>query len=441
MRVQSPEERELDLKRHELAALEVDLVEQELRLSTLQAELAAFSAEYVRVVGNRQSALDDLKARIAEVQAARAPAGDPTQTAASKARATAESSAAEVGIQTSREPIPPFDPSNELKKLYREIARRVHPDLAQTDDDRACRHAWMTKVNDAYQRQDSKALTDLLSEWETSPESVSGTGVTSDLVRVIRQIAQVRRRIDSIQQEIDTLKNGKLYAFYEKCNVRREAGGNLLEEMAARLDKRIAAARRELADAQFNLGISHANGEGVRRDDTEAAHWFRLAADRGDAGAQYYLGFMYANGRGVPRDDGEAARWFRLFAAQDDHYARFLLDLLDSDILHVPHDDAELIRWLRLAAEQGNLEAQASLGWKCANGKGVPQDDAEAVRWFHLAAEQGDSPSQVYLSFMYSNGRGVPRDDAEAVGWFPADQRRLTVKLCPAACRRSGRAA
>ena len=52
-RFSSPEERELDRKRNELAALKADVVEQELRLSTLQAELAAFKTEYLRVVGVR----------------------------------------------------------------------------------------------------------------------------------------------------------------------------------------------------------------------------------------------------------------------------------------------------------------------------------------------------------------------------------------------------
>ena len=36
--------------------------------------------------------------------------------------------------------------------------------------------------------------------------------------------------------------------------------------------------------------------------------------------AQFYLGLMYASGEGVPKDDAEAARWFRLAAEQG--YAR-----------------------------------------------------------------------------------------------------------------------
>ena len=59
----------------------------------------------------------------------------------------------------------------------------------------------MAGVNEAYQRQDAEALRVLLTDWDSSPESVPGIGIASDLVRVIRQIAQVLRRIQSIDQE------------------------------------------------------------------------------------------------------------------------------------------------------------------------------------------------------------------------------------------------
>lgn len=244
--VQSPEERELELKRQQLAALEAELVEHELQLSTLQAELAAFRAEYLRVVGSRYATLDDLKARIAEIRAERAPADDATRAAAAEARATADASAAEARDRASPEPVAPFDPSSEIKTLYRTIARWLHPDLAPTDDERESRHEWMAKVNDAYQRQDSAALMELLSAWEASPDSVQGTGVANDLIRAIRQIAQAQRRVESIQKAIHELKADELYTLHEKCNARRDAGGDLLAEMTKRLETRIATARQEL---------------------------------------------------------------------------------------------------------------------------------------------------------------------------------------------------
>ena len=44
----------------------------------------------------------------------------------------------------------------------------------------------------------------------------------------------------------------------------------------------------------------------------------RLLAEQGDADAQTALGCLYAIGRGVPQDDSEAAKWFRLAAEGGD---------------------------------------------------------------------------------------------------------------------------
>lgn len=245
-RVQSPEEHELATKRTELASVEADVVEQELRHATLQAELTAFEAEYLRIVGARYAELDALEVQIAEIQAARAPGDDAAQSAAAHARSAAEASAEATRDRAEQEPLFPFEPSAELTTLYRAIARRLHPDLGFDEDDRARRHTWMTKVNEAYRHQDYAALMALQADWEASPDSVPGSGVASDLVRVIRQIAQVRRRLDRIQHEIRVLETSKLHTLYMRHNARRNAGSSLIEEMAERLNKQIDAAQQRL---------------------------------------------------------------------------------------------------------------------------------------------------------------------------------------------------
>jgi TPR repeat protein len=60
------------------------------------------------------------------------------------------------------------------------------------------------------------------------------------------------------------------------------------------------------ADAQFYLGLMHANGEGVPQNYAEAVKWFRSAADRGVSAAQYNLGILYARGQGLRQDYAEA---------------------------------------------------------------------------------------------------------------------------------------
>lgn len=73
LETRTPEERELDRKRAELAELESELIERELDLSTLEQDLAAFRADYLRIVGRRYATLDDIKARIAAVACVAAP--------------------------------------------------------------------------------------------------------------------------------------------------------------------------------------------------------------------------------------------------------------------------------------------------------------------------------------------------------------------------------
>jgi hypothetical protein len=43
------------------------------------------------------------------------------------------------------------------------------------------------------------------------------------------------------------------------------------------------------ADAQFNLGVSYRDGEGVAKDGKQATEWFRKAAQRGNKDAEKAL--------------------------------------------------------------------------------------------------------------------------------------------------------
>ena len=155
-----------------------------------------------------------------------------------------------MGRQVHLEAPVPFGPSASLKSLYKSAARKLHPDLAVTDEQRQRRHEWMAKVNEAYKRQDEAALQAVVAEWDASPEAVEGEGIASDLVRVIRQIASVKKRLETLSQTIDALKAGDLWALREKTEAAVEAGHNVFKGRAADLDRQIADARQVLADLQ-----------------------------------------------------------------------------------------------------------------------------------------------------------------------------------------------
>jgi TPR repeat protein len=65
----------------------------------------------------------------------------------------------------------------------------------------------------------------------------------------------------------------------------------------------------------------YSKGEGVTKDFSEAAKWYRKAADQGDAKAQSMLGFIYYQGEGITKDFSEAIKWWNKAAEQGNDVA------------------------------------------------------------------------------------------------------------------------
>jgi hypothetical protein len=236
----SPEEEELAKKRNELALLQTELAERELHLANLRADLLAFEGRYLREVGVLYAELDDWNARIAKLVAEEEGTIE-ARVAATKARVQAEESYSAAHGEAAR--ATEFTPSPELKKLYRDVAKRVHPDLATDDADRAQRERLMAEANRAYQQGDVDALRRILDEYESIPESVQGTGVAADLVRVIRQIKQLQKRLAQIELEITSLGATDIAKLKMKAEEVSNQGRNLLAEMAKDVKKRIDGER------------------------------------------------------------------------------------------------------------------------------------------------------------------------------------------------------
>jgi peptidoglycan hydrolase CwlO-like protein len=239
---QTPEERELERKQAELAALEAELIQRELDLATLHAELADFESRYLRTVGVLYAELDEIEAQIAEAQARRRPSDPEAQERAYRARAQAQESS-----ETAKDiSIPKPKPTESLKRLFREVAKRIHPDLATNDADRARREKLMAEVNLAYENGDEAKLQSILADWESSPDTVEGEGVGAELIRVIRKIAQIQKRLSEIESEIQQLNTSDLCQLRAKVDEAAKQWRDLLKEMASQVDTQISTARNNL---------------------------------------------------------------------------------------------------------------------------------------------------------------------------------------------------
>lgn len=240
-----PEERELERKRKEQAAIESQLADRELRAANLRAEMGAFERQYLHHVGLRYAELDELKAQIAERWALEEPRNERAQQAARVARAHASETQSTAGERVAQAPAA-FRSSPEMKRLYREVARKIHPDLTSDREDRERRQALMAEANEAYERSDESRLTKILEKYECSADAVQGEGPGAELIRVIRRISQARGRLSEIEAELQELLRSDLCQLKSRVDEAEREGRDVLNEMVSKVEEQIAQARQRL---------------------------------------------------------------------------------------------------------------------------------------------------------------------------------------------------
>jgi hypothetical protein len=239
---QTPEEAELLLKREELAAVRAALAERELELADLRAQLKSFEGRYLREVCVLYAELDEWNARIADLVAKLNPshsAGRQAQEARQRADETHEATHGEASKAQD------FQSSADLKSLFREVAKRIHPDFAKDEADQRHRTRLMAQANEAYSRGDAEALQRILDEYQESSESVQGEGIGAELIRIIRQIHQARKNIEAIEDELSSLRVSEIAQLMQDADVAQQKGRNLLAELATDVHERVTDAKKK----------------------------------------------------------------------------------------------------------------------------------------------------------------------------------------------------
>jgi hypothetical protein len=253
-RRKTPEESEQEQKQANLEILEEELTQRELELATIKADLQAFEGLYLRIVGIQYAELDKIKAQIAEAQVRLDPINKDAQKQASQARAQAQESERVTESALEQKKQKKFVPSDELKKLYQEVARSMHPDLTTDEKARIYRHQMMAEANCAYEEGNEDRLREILEQWESSSEAVEGEGTGAELIRVIRKIAQVEARLRAIDAEMAELKASNLWQLKEKVEEAENKERDLLSEMATVIESKIAEAKQSLHNLNIQSG-------------------------------------------------------------------------------------------------------------------------------------------------------------------------------------------
>lgn len=91
----------------------------------------------------------------------------------------------------------------------------------------------MTELNEVFEQCDEARMRRILDQWRASPEQVRGDDTAAQLARVIREIAQVRKRLDAIRAETEALAHGELFRLREQVREASAAGRDLLAKIPA----------------------------------------------------------------------------------------------------------------------------------------------------------------------------------------------------------------
>jgi hypothetical protein len=219
------------------------LAELEVEHATLLAELRAFEADYLREVGVIAVQVQELEARILALAAARS--GFAADRAAADAAASRYRETT-TALRSVPAPAGP-PPTEDLKGLFRDAAKRMHPDLAPTDAARGHAEAVMKRLNQAYRAADGEAILDLMRQWEASPLATPTPGAEAP-AEAARRVAGLEAAVARAQRRLDEARASELADLMERSMAAAAAGRDYLAELRAGAEAALAAARARLGE-------------------------------------------------------------------------------------------------------------------------------------------------------------------------------------------------
>ncbi|NEB41361.1 J domain-containing protein [Streptomyces sp. SID14515] len=237
------------------------LIEFEIAVETFRVEVENFSRLHHQKLGPMYTRLDELDALIAEAKAART--GDPEdERKAREARAVVmpmpgvdelfhdwmdtDGLSPEAAAMLTEQPVRPpkrVRPSEEARKLYRELARKAHPDLAQDEPERQRRDEFIARVNAAYGRGDVELLKELVAEWAAGPvQPLTPLSESEELYARLEWLSRRKELLTVLAKELEEGAIGSM------LRMAPDDPDQLLEDIAEQLLGEVSRREAELAE-------------------------------------------------------------------------------------------------------------------------------------------------------------------------------------------------
>ncbi len=232
--VSSNEQAALAEKRAELAEWEARLASAEPALASIKASARRFEIRYLQVIGGRYNELAAIEAAIAKVQGLSLD-DEPDWLNGDSL------SDDEVGCGQNR------IHGDRVKKLYREFARKYHPDLAESDEARLHCTQLMVEANRAYESGSVEALESLVEAGKLQDDLFIGS---PELIVLTRRVQEAKAKVIECETEIAEVTNTEMYRLQRRVEQADELGIDLFGDLLAQVERQITKASNRLEALQ-----------------------------------------------------------------------------------------------------------------------------------------------------------------------------------------------
>lgn len=126
----------------------------------------------------------------------------------------------------------------QIKTLFRQLARRFHPDLTSDPEEKKYREQIMTKVNQAYANHDLKTLRALAEQPDRPIDSPNQTR-EQEIAGLKAELKRLDGVIHDLKTRIRHLEESPAWQLKMEARLKRRSGADLLSELESKIKEQI----------------------------------------------------------------------------------------------------------------------------------------------------------------------------------------------------------
>ncbi|MCL4870546.1 MAG: J domain-containing protein [Anaerolineae bacterium] len=139
------------------------------------------------------------------------------------------------------------------KRIYRQLARRFHPDLSATQVEQAYRTSMMAAINNAYAARDVQTLRDLADELDPTELAELAAIETRQERRLRERLMRLQRRRRKTLKQLDELHQDSTTILCYKAQTLEAEGRRWWDEIRVDLEQEISRREMEVAAIKRQL--------------------------------------------------------------------------------------------------------------------------------------------------------------------------------------------